>query len=228
MAVNESYNFDDGTQQGWTFTAGANSTVDVDVSAALNGSVEGARLRWDTQNNDNNYLAKTLGTTYTTIYIRFYTKFAAIGQFTNTGHLVQVGQASIFNIQGALETVQAGATPTVWTLREDINGNGVALTVGTEYEIEARWVKHAATGGWQVWVDGSLEIDDLTNDTSGTADIGFLQMVGGMSGNVNSGSYIYIDEIEIDDARIGGAVGANMPLSPLSGPLGGPLAGPLG
>jgi hypothetical protein len=205
--ADETYNFDDGTDQGWALSADTNGVCQIAAAAALNGSsyglelgAEGADLSGDVE------ATKTLAITYADIYLRFRLKLNAACNFTFNGYgrLWQFCESSIYNPGGRILLDETGGA---WTIYDEVGTNHVAISVDTEYDVEVRFVRDASNGGFQVWIDDSLEIDDLTHDTSGN-DIGFLY--GGFitsSGTLADGSRIYVDEIEIAGERIGGAAG---------------------
>jgi len=205
MAVDESYNFDNNTFQGWSAFSGSNSTVEVSATAALDSSDYGVSFSWETQNSDDIGMSKSLADGYQDIEVSFYFIFNALGQFVADFRILHVCETSIYNKQGYLycENRFGGSS---YTLETSPGDETVSLSCDTEYLIRARYVRDSTEGGWQVWVDGTLEIDDLTHDTSGD-DIEFLVMGGEIgSGNARQDSYIYIDEIQIG-TDLGAAAG---------------------
>ena len=208
--ADESYNFDDGTFQGWTDTSGASTTIAVTVAAALNSSTEGLQLDWAADVTSATNVSRSLALAYSDIYVRcrlYIPTGASMAFAPKFSNFMRLGQSSQFNVRGAVELLYTG---TVWNITTDIGTTEHTLFFDVEHEIEARFVKHATTGGFQIWVDDVLVIDELTGDTS-TSDVQYLEMgVSPSGGAVETGSTFYIDEIEIAAARIGGVVVASI------------------
>ena len=205
MAVNESYNFDDGTLQGWTvYEEGSNVAIDVDPSAALDSSTEGVLVSYSATSPDDAYIHKALGTSYSDIYVRFKLKLVTgfEGAFGDRFiRFITFNSTSRFAIQ---DFVQLYWTGTIIQLRDSLGTNTHELSFDTEYDIEIRRLKDATNGGYQIWVDDVLVIDDLAYNTDANT-IGYLNIgVVVPSASFASGGSFYLDEIEIGDARIGG------------------------
>ena len=203
--VDESYNFDDNTLQGWTVEESADISSGVAAAAALNSSSYGIEINVIATTGDYGSVYKSLATTYTDLYTRFRFRVATGSGFSfpdKSFALVKLNTSSIFNGVDYLYAYWSGG---VWNLRDSTGLNAHALSYDTDHEIECRYVIHGTTGGFQVWLDGALVIDDLAYDTSGTT-IGHVQMGYTLpNSTILSGSLFYVDEIEFASTRIGGS-----------------------
>jgi hypothetical protein len=206
--ADETYDFEDGTAQGWSVPTIADITTGVSASAALGSSSYGMGISRDADTASDVLITKSLVTTYSDIYVRLKFKMAAAGNFGLSGYVLSLAESNEYNRQLEI-TYDVGSTlASDITLTEDRGSNSVVLSPDTEYEIEMRYVRHATTGGVQLWLDGTLEIDDLTHDTSAGSDLGYMILAQEISeGTGLAGSYTYFDDVEIASTRIGGGGG---------------------
>ncbi len=206
MAIQETYNFDDGTTQGWAITDTANLDISITTAAALGGSVYGVDFTAITTTNNDVFYQKSLGQTYADIYVAFrlclHNTFRS--QFANSiFNLMSFNQTSRFNRRYNLRLLESGGAGN-WVLQDTLSSNTFALNQGVEYDIEIRFLRNPTVGGVQIWIDGILEIDSLTYNTD-ISDIGHLGFyIDQTNGNILSGGHMYIDEFKIADSRIGG------------------------
>lgn len=204
MAADYSYNFDDNTDQGWTrFADSANVSSTRTAQAALASSSYGIRVASSTNNLDPVGIDRTLPATYSDLYYQFHLRI-------NTGSAMQYSNKymsliyfcvdSIWNAQAVMQLHWSG---TAWSIHP-LDGTGsYGLSMNTDYLIEVRFRRHSTAGGFQVWVDGTLVIDDLTHNTSGS-NIGFIRQ-GLIAGDSNWGSSLSldIDQIQLGSTYIG-------------------------
>lgn len=202
--ADQTFNFDDGTAQGWTLSSETGATASVAAAAALNGSSYGLSFVWSSQNSNECYAEETLTSAYSDLYVRFRFKIisGSAGQYGGTYCMFFVpGESSVFNAMSRVNLYWDGAT---WSLRDLLTSTDIDLATDTEYDIEIRSLRDATAGGFQIWVDGTLELDALAYDTSGS-DLQYLSIGSyNTNGNMASGSGFYIDEIEVAGSRIGG------------------------
>jgi hypothetical protein len=211
MAVNETFDFADGTDQGWSLhPQSANETVTIDALAALNGSVYGVKITYLASVNEMARIEKTLATTYLDLYFQFWLKMKAGSAmwYNSWVKLLRVCKTADTQVFGFLTFANPSAGN--WTITESLGSHSTALVEDTEYLIEVHFKRDASAGGFQIWVDESLVIDDLTHDTSAYTNVDYVQAGSVEAGNtVDSSFEMYLAKIKIGDAYIGASAPAS-------------------
>ena len=207
-AVDEHYDFEDGTLQGWTKSEPWPSELvgSIDNTSGLGGSNYGILVEAIDSTSTNRYIRfdKTLGQTYSDIYLRFKTKFNwAANNDTRGFDLLSFRNGT--TIIGSLN-IDSGNDGDYNNYNLSYNGGAdYVINSNQEYTFVVRFVQ-SVIGGMQVWVDDSDTpiIDDLTVDTSasGINNIVVGEVLTTGSGSLNIGSTIIFDTISVDDNYI--------------------------
>ena len=110
-------------------------------------------------------------------------------------HVAQVGFGSW----------DAGTVPDRWALRWQYSYQYSTTNFSTNawHMVELKYVRHATTGGVELWVDGDQLLTDIDQDTSSYYPDTFrLGDVDG-SRSPDNGDYFYIDDVLGDTSQIG-------------------------
>jgi len=200
MAVIESFDYEDGTSQGWNTGTSADITTEVATEAALGGSNYGMRVVHHTQNSVERDSSITLQSTYTDIHFQF--KFKII-----SGSEGQYGGAywrftALYYNAGEFMHLVLHWTGSEWQLRYDTLEQ--SLETDTEYLLEYRFVRDASVGGVQIWLDEVSLYSDFTNDTTNYSAVN-RTIIGALYtyGNMTAGSGFMWDDVKVGDAYIG-------------------------
>lgn len=171
------------------------------------------------------------------IYVRFYVYISADITFNDAwaSHyiclLTNTGWTNVVRFEVGSNADKVPYRWIIQGLNLDYLVSSINFSLGAWHYIEIHWVKHATTGGAEVWIDGTKIKDDLDNNTD-AAQIDKYYFGGKASSTEpdTSGDFYYIDDIKADTQYIGAYSEAGGGLSPtgvLRGPLGGPLFGPI-
>lgn len=215
--------FDSVTQEG-------SNTFAADAGAANNGSY-GFKITYDGTNDEaygyDGFTAET--DVYARCYVYIPSTLTSATAWSRTFFLgiwdaaVPCARAS-FKYNGS----NTAYTWETWLAYGVVDTDATNFSTDAWHYVEIRYLKHAATGGVQMWVDGTLVHDDLDQAAGLDPDRVYVGSTSGSTPAVAS-DYFYLDDIKVDTSQVGAysdAGGASVPLiKPLYGPLGGPLAG---
>ena len=100
---------------------------------------------------------------------------------------------------------QASGTPTKWFFGyKSADVSSTNFSTGAWHLIEIKWVRHASTGGVLLYVDGSLILSDVNQDTSAEyADRIYVGKTVSYGANPDNGNYVYFDDIRGNDTQNG-------------------------
>ena len=193
--------FEGGDLTNWSTVTAGSGTIAISSEQA-NGGTYSAKAT-GTTGGDRGYVYKSF-TDSTTVYVQFYTRFAALPSGYAATDITSLRDGSggrqyfdLYNdgdtLKFALQTFIAG-TPT-WTYVDD-----VTPTINTWYCIKQKFVAGSSTGESHLWVDG-VEKVSLTELNVGAEAVNLLRLGLAYLGTSDSVS-LYVDDVIISNSDI--------------------------
>jgi len=185
-------------------TVGGTTTFAASTASKNNGTY-GYEVTSDGTNNGIGYITCAA---QNDIYVRFYMKLKT--GFSTAADWTSVALAFLKDAGGTarmrLMVRREGAAFTLQSNMPWGNWHGFAvgsIAVNTWVRVEIRYLVHASTGGYQIWIDGVSAGSTFVDDTTGTAiartDLGFVTV----DGTPTAGSAMYLDDIKADTSAVG-------------------------